>query len=90
VRDTHQAEPKNTFVQGFDCGTRFLLSMLLISAGLTTTSLLLVQAVFRATSEKASAVDLRNSVSTFENSSMSGKNADSLGRAAGRPSHYSR
>ena len=47
--------------------TRFLLSMLLISAGLTTTSLLLVQRSVQSHVREGLRVDLRNSVSIFEN-----------------------
>ena len=47
--------------------TRFLLSMLLISAGLTTTSLLVVQRSVRANVREDILGDLHNSVTTFEN-----------------------
>src|SRR5438876_8411210 len=47
--------------------TKFLLSMLLISAGLTCTSLLLVRYSVRKQVKKEIFVDLRNSVSTFQN-----------------------
>ena len=47
--------------------TRFLLSMLLISAGLTTTSLFFVQRSVQSHVREGLRVDLRNSVSTFEN-----------------------
>jgi signal transduction histidine kinase len=47
--------------------TKFLLSMLLISAGLTCTSLLLVRYSVRKQVKKEIFADLRNSVSTFQN-----------------------
>lgn len=46
--------------------TRFLLSMLLITTGLTTTSLLLVQRSIRANVRQSIAVNLRNSVAAFQ------------------------
>lgn len=47
--------------------TKFLLSMLLISAGLTWTSLLLVQRSVKKQVKNEIFADLRNSVSTFQN-----------------------
>jgi signal transduction histidine kinase len=47
--------------------TRFLLSMLLITAGLTTTSLLLVRRSIQRNVRQGIVVNLRNSVNTFEN-----------------------
>ncbi len=47
--------------------TRFLLSMVVITAGLTTTSLLLVQRSIESNVRQSIAVNLRNSVNTFEN-----------------------
>lgn len=47
--------------------TKFLLSMLLISAGLTCTSLLLVRRSVRTQVTKEIVADLQNSVSTFQN-----------------------
>jgi signal transduction histidine kinase len=47
--------------------TKFLLSMLLISVGLTCTSLLLVRRSVQAQVRKQIVADLRNSVSTFQN-----------------------
>ncbi len=47
--------------------TKFLLSMLLISAGLTCTSLLLVRHSVRKQVKRGIFADLRNSVSTFQN-----------------------
>ncbi|MGA8340384.1 MAG: HAMP domain-containing sensor histidine kinase [Candidatus Sulfotelmatobacter sp.] len=46
--------------------TRFLLSMLLITTGLTTTSLLLVQRSIRNNVRQSIAVNLRNSVAAFQ------------------------
>jgi signal transduction histidine kinase len=46
--------------------TRFLLSMLLITACLTTTSLLLVQRSIRSNVRQSIAVNLRNSVAAFQ------------------------
>jgi signal transduction histidine kinase len=46
--------------------TRFLLSMLLVTAGLTTTSLLLVRRSVEANVRQGIAVNLRNSVSAFQ------------------------
>jgi signal transduction histidine kinase len=47
--------------------TKFLLSMLLISAGLTCTSLLLVRRSVQGHVKKEISADLRDSVSTFQN-----------------------
>src|SRR5580704_2716234 len=47
--------------------TKFLLSMLLISAGLTWTSLLLVRRTVQAQVKKSIFADLNNSVSTYQN-----------------------
>src|SRR5207244_527354 len=47
--------------------TKFLLSMLLISAGLTCTSLLLVRRSVHRQVKKEIFADLHNSVSTFQN-----------------------
>ena len=47
--------------------TKFLLSMLLISAGLTSTSLLLVRHSIQTQEKKEIFSDLQNSVSTFQN-----------------------
>jgi signal transduction histidine kinase len=46
--------------------TRFLLSMVLITTGLTTTSLLLVQRSIRSNVRQSIAVNLRNSVAAFQ------------------------
>ena len=46
--------------------TRFLLSMVLITTGLTTTSLLLVQRSIRSNSRRSIGVNLRNSVAAFQ------------------------
>jgi signal transduction histidine kinase len=47
--------------------TKFLLSMLLISAGLTSTSLLLVRSSVQSQVKDSLFADLRNSVATFQN-----------------------
>ena len=47
--------------------TKFLLSMLLITAGLTCTSLLLVRYSVRKQVKREIFADLRNSVGTFQN-----------------------
>lgn len=47
--------------------TKFLLSMLLVSAGLTCTSLLLVRKIVQAQVRRGIFTDLQNSVSTFKN-----------------------
>src|SRR3981189_275543 len=47
--------------------TKFLLTMLLISAGLTWTSLLLVRRTVQAQVTKSIFADLHNSVSTYQN-----------------------
>jgi signal transduction histidine kinase len=47
--------------------TKFLLSMLLITAGLTWTSLLLVRRTVQAQVKKGIFADLRNSVTTYQN-----------------------
>src|SRR5579863_10401337 len=47
--------------------TKFLLSMLLISAALTCTSLLLVRSSVQSQVKKEIFADLQNSVSTFQN-----------------------
>src|SRR5215467_13789524 len=47
--------------------TKFLLSMVLLSAGLTSISLLLVRQSVRSQITKEIFSDLRNSVSTFQN-----------------------
>ena len=47
--------------------TKFLLSMLLISAGLTCTSLLLVRHSVQKQVKREIFADLQNSVSTFQN-----------------------
>jgi len=47
--------------------TKFLLSMLLISASLTATSLLLVRHSVQSQVKRGIVADLRNSISTFQN-----------------------
>ena len=67
MRNTRQTETEKAFVPRLRLRTRFLLSMLVISAGLTTTSLLLVRRSVQRHVREGILVDLRNSVSTFEN-----------------------
>jgi len=63
----HPAESAVALVSRPRLRTRFLLSMLLITAGLTTTSLLLVRRSVESNVRQQIAVNLRNSVGTFEN-----------------------
>src|SRR3984893_12161546 len=66
VRDAQQAEPENARLPRLRLRTRFLLSMLLITAGLTTTSLLLVQRSILSNQLQGIAHNLRNSVAAFQ------------------------
>jgi len=50
--------------------TKFLLSMLLISAGLTCTSLLLVRRSVQSQVKRGIFADLHNSVGTFQNANL--------------------
>lgn len=59
-------EPAAALLPRVRLRTRFLLSMLLITAGLTTTSLLLVQRSIRSNVRQSIAVNLRNSVAAFQ------------------------
>ncbi len=61
-----QVDSKNTLLPRLRLRTRFLLSMLLITTGLTTTSLLLVQRSIRSNVRQSIAVNLRNSVAAFQ------------------------
>ena len=63
----HPAESAVALVSRPRLRTRFLLSMLLITAGLTTTSLLMVRRSVESNVRQQIAVNLRNSVGTFEN-----------------------
>ena len=66
--------------------TKFLLSMLLISAGLTCTSLLLVRHSVQEQVKQEIFADLRNSVSTFQNFQREHEaHAHPVRRAAGGP-----
>lgn len=61
-----QAEPAPGRVPRLRLRTRFLLSMVLITAGLTITSLLLVRRIVESDARQNIAVNLRNSVSAFQ------------------------
>ena len=63
----HPAESGGALWPRLRLRTRFLLSMLLITAGLTATSLLLVRRSVQNNARQGLVVNLRNSVSTFEN-----------------------
>ena len=66
VPHSSQAEPAGALLPRLRLRTRFLLSMLLITTGLTTTSLLLVQRSIRGNVRQSIAVNLRNSVAAFQ------------------------
>ena len=66
VSRSQPAEPQGAFLPRLRLRTRFLLSMLLITAGLTTTSLLLVRHSVEANVRQSIAVNLHNSVSAFQ------------------------
>lgn len=61
-----KTEPAAALLPRLRLRTRFLLSMLLITTGLTTTSLLLVQRSIRGNVRQSIAVNLRNSVAAFQ------------------------
>ena len=61
-----RTEPVGALLPRLRLRTRFLLSMLLITAGLTSTSLLLVQRSIRSNVRQSIAVNLRNSVAAFQ------------------------
>ena len=63
--------------------TKLLLSMLLISAGLTGSSFLLVRHSVQAQVRKSIVADLRNSVTTFQLSAGTGIDAVASGGPAG-------
>jgi signal transduction histidine kinase len=67
VPDSRQTELTPELIPRLRLRTRFLLSMLLITAGLTTTSLLLVRSSVQANVRQGIAANLRNSVQSFEN-----------------------
>ena len=60
------ADPSAALLPRLRLRTRFLLSMLLITAGLTTTSLLLVRRSVESNVRQSIAVNLRNSVAAFQ------------------------
>ena len=64
----HRSQAESVVVQlpRLRLRTRFLLSMLLITTGLTTTSLLLVQRSIRSNVRQSIAVNLKNSVAAFQ------------------------
>ncbi len=66
ARPFSQTDSAKAFVPRLRLRTRFLLSMLLITIGLTTTSLLLVQRSIRSNVRESIAVNLRNSVAAFQ------------------------
>src|SRR5271169_6028580 len=61
-----RTEPAGALLPRLRLRTRFLLSMLLITTGLTSTSLLLVQRSIRSNVRQSIAVNLRNSVAAFQ------------------------
>lgn len=61
-----QAKSAGALLPRLRLRTRFLLSMLLITAALTTTSLLLVQRSIRSNVRQSIAINLRNSVAAFQ------------------------
>jgi signal transduction histidine kinase len=63
----HQTQSAGAFLPKLRLRTRFLLSMLLITAWLTATSLLLVQRSVERNVRQGIVVNLRNSVNTFQN-----------------------
>lgn len=66
VSPARQTESAGAFIPRLRLRTRFLLSMLLVTTGLTTTSLLLVQRSIRSNVRQSIAVNLHNSVSAFQ------------------------
>ena len=66
VPDSSPTESAGTHVPRLRLRTRFLLSMLLITTGLTTTSLFLVQRSIRKNVRQSIAVNLRDSVAAFQ------------------------
>jgi signal transduction histidine kinase len=63
---SRQTEPAGQLLPRLRLRTRFLLSMVLVTAGLTITSLLLVRRSVEANVRQNIAVNLRNSVSAFQ------------------------
>ena len=66
VSESSQTESVAALVPRLRLRTRFLLSMLVITAGLTTTSLLLVRRSVETNVRQSIAVNLRNSVAAFQ------------------------
>jgi len=66
VPQSNPTESSGGFVPRGRLRTRFLLSMLVITAGLTTTSLLLVRKSVETNIRQSIAVNLRNSVAAFQ------------------------
>jgi signal transduction histidine kinase len=66
VPQSNPTESSGGFVPRGRLRTRFLLSMLVITAGLTTTSLLLVRKSVETNVRQSIAVNLRNSVAAFQ------------------------
>ena len=66
IVESTQAEFETEFLPRLRLRTRFLLSMLVITAGLTTTSLLLVRRSVERNVRQSISVNLRNSVSAFQ------------------------
>jgi signal transduction histidine kinase len=66
VPNSSQSESAVAHLPRLRLRTRFLLSMLLITTGLTTTSLLLVQRSIRSNVRQSIAVNLKNSVAAFQ------------------------
>src|SRR5437879_555754 len=67
ARTTNQTEPATALLPRLRLRTRFLLSMLVITAGLTTTSLLVVRHSVQSNVRRDIVESLRDSVSTFQN-----------------------
>jgi len=63
---SHRNVSADAFLPRLRLRTRFLLSMLVITAGLTTTSLLLVRSIVEKDARKNIALNLHNSVSAFQ------------------------
>jgi signal transduction histidine kinase len=66
IVESTQAESETELLPRLRLRTRFLLSMILITAGLTTTSLLLVRRSVEANVRQSIDLNLRNSVSAFQ------------------------
>ena len=67
ARTTNQTQPAAALLPRLRLRTRFLLSMLVITAGLTTTSLLVVRHNVQNNVRRDIVENLRDSVSTFQN-----------------------